>query len=1105
MKTITLFFSYWKIRFFAWLYGKHATLLLLFAFMCVTQNALASSLTEKLDVSNYTDKEYSVTTTWTSFVTTGEFFDFAPTGNQNLNGWVEWTVEVGAGGYHLVNISGYYENGHGWRLQLIQGGVVRADYYTDTNPKFGFNQTTYSKEPWDLRGIDAGTYTLRVWNTVPNSRAKLRDITISKTLLCNFIKDCKSKPYPGGAIGVIDEPLIETFSGFTTPMSFTKLSDKRVRVSIGSGSYRVAEASDYAVGSLKNVPTASGVIGSIDCEWRFDSWQELPSGAIATDTIIRAYYFPTFNIQYDTDGGTINETDYAQWYEYTGKKEDETRLPVDVTKAGYQFAGWYSEDTPYDKIQGNIACNFEGTKRFIARWEIPCEEPLSLVKCNLVSHYVVQKTGYNNLEYAGIQWLKLTENTAMAEVDPDHEGQETGWQLGEKNNHFFVEVKDGDFRIGDRVRVAITGVNTNCVVDGSTDILTIYSSVENFPGTYDGGVFKGKRPLVTLKGVNQPGVYEYILTAADVIELRKRGDRGLGVFREEVNGQNPYVYSVEILGCRDLVFDDNNGTGVWSDPLNWYPDYNAIPGPGQSARIIRPCTVDINNAVATNLNLCKENGMTGRLTINPDAALTLSGMIREVKGENYSTSVVASASDILIRSNASHQGALAQCDTTGKTRATVQFYARGNGAVADDPNAVNTATWQYVGTPFSDRKMAEQDYYGSWMCRWKEDQAGDAGTYWHWVGTHDPIEPFVGYALTQKEAKLFTWQGTLQPPSVETLNLTTTDGNWAGFNLFANSWMAPIQIANFEDENFSGPVHKTIFLFNTGISDGETEAKWESVAPAGQYSAVPIHTASSMPEELQTIAPMQGFYIYTPDAATVTMPYGQLVFNDTHTMATLPNRAPRRGAGDLSKMPGLTIMVEGTHYGDVVFLYLNSEQTHGYDDGWDGLFIEGKSEAPQLMTRNGDLDLTVDVSPSLNGKRLAFRAGEDTEYTLVFETQLQGLRLLDLVTNRETDITDGGRYTFTADNRDEAMERFEIREVGDWNPPTQVEQLSENATMQEVLRSPALRSLQLFTADGKHLLTRTSSFSRPLPLTETGVYILRLQTDDKTYTFKLIK
>ena len=1037
-----------------------------------------------VDKGNVTD--YIASMTW--YGTNDEYFDFGPTSGANTDRWAEWDVYLLYSERYIVSVVVDFPSpspdGYQWKLQLLDGGGNEVATAYQSVQNWGAKEYTYS-EKWDLSGVTPGSYTLRVTNIFGWAQPKLKSVTFTVAGLSFTYTKVPNQTLYGKAgdssraYGTIDNATEVTtgiVSGSTVSASGNVLTIGGLTIT----------APETETGALDDIPlSGGGTAPTSSCVWRFLRWENLPA-TVTTDILdVRAVYFPTFAVDYQTNGGTICDPEpYTHWYEYTGCSEDITYLPEDVRKEGYIFGGWYQNSTtllfPYltgdyfgDYAKGASCASDACDYRLKAHWLLPCDEAQIISKVTLTGQTTYTLDGYNELEYAGTPVISVSATTAVADVDNDG-NNETGYKLNSAGDILFAVLKKGEFRIGDKIRVAITEKNTSRYWNSSYNNLAIYY----------GTSASDAQLLVNIRDVEQAGIYEYTLDADDVLKMRDVDANGVGVYRAADNGENPCVYSVEIFGCRDLIFDDNNGTHVWSDPLNWGPTYIEIPSYYQATRIIKPCVVDIDDAHALNAKLCKGGTHNGSLTINADAALEVTQRVSTVQGSDYNTLLAVAAEDLVIKSNASHQGALAHGDEGSNTHATIEFYARGAGYLGG-----GNPTWQYVGVPFSDVTNAMEHYYGSEMCRWIENTTGNAGTNWSYVAkTGELVIPFQGYALTNPSAKTFTNQGTLVPSTNQTLTLTCagTTG-YAGWNMFANSWMAPIDIEKFQDADFGDNVQKTVYLMNTGINNGQQAdfPNYESsTGSAGQYVAVPIHTAAVMGSN-KFIAPMQGFYLVTEAASTVTLRY-DLVRNSEHTaLSVLPNRAPRYAEqSEAELMPRLRIDVTGSRFADRLYVLENTNQTNAFDNGWDGYKIEGEDYAPQLMTRTGDLDLAVDVSPAFDGKQIAFRAGEDTEYTLHFSTTERGLVLRDLVTDVVTPIEDGGTYHFFASNRESAI-RFVI---GDNR------QVPTGFDEQPVLTSDQILSLAVYTADGRLVLRRTSDFDDPLLLPQSGVYIFYMQT-----------
>ncbi len=223
--------------------------------------------------------------------------------------------------------------------------------------------------------------------------------------------------------------------------------------------------------------------------------------------------------------------------------------PAEPEAAGYIFGGWYKETTLENAWNFSTDVVPSNNMTLYAKWtEDPCTDRQSLSKVVLTSTSAGTTTGYNSNEYAGTAVIGGLSGTATAEVDPSHEGTETGYKLNSGGSAIvFATLKKGTFQEGDKVIVTITKANDAYKVEEvSQPILDIY-----FGDSKDDATL-----LKTLNGVTAAGSYTYRLTAADVTAI---GDKkGIGVFRPSSGRtQNPHVYSVEITGCREWAITHN--------------------------------------------------------------------------------------------------------------------------------------------------------------------------------------------------------------------------------------------------------------------------------------------------------------------------------------------------------------------------------------------------------------------------------------------------------------------------------------------------------------------------------------------------------------------
>lgn len=453
-----------------------------------------------------------------------------------------------------------------------------------------------------------------------------------------------------------------------------------------------------------------------------------------------------------------------------------------------------------------------------------------------------------------------------------------------------------------------------------------------------------------------------------------------------------------------VVFDNNNGTGNgnWSTATNWQG--GAIPTALQTARIIQPCTVDANTCVAKNVLIATGSTYNGHLTIAPTGGLVVTEKIQKAINGDYASPTAITASDLTIQASSAGQGALVLGTEDGSSQATVQMYSK---AYIDTHKH-----WQYMGIPFSNTPEAQSLFTGGYMYRWNETTS--AG--WNTVSNTTTLQPFVGYCLSQPAAKTYEWTGTLCASTNKSLTVSYTSDGQLGANLFANSWTAPLEIANFEDGDFSNAgIDKVIYIFNTG-SRAEYDAiggESNTGSSPGQYFAIPVHSAPYAVGLPTVIPPMQGFQIMTTVAGTLTLDYARLTMPYGAGLNTQPLKAPK--SEERPDVLRLTVYGQsGQSSSDRFYLLTRSDCSENYDNGWDGKKILANGLVALYSVGAGG-DMAVDTRSQMAGTNLTFVAGVDSAYTMEFYyTGSQILYLFDREAKTYTQLTDGASYTFDA-------------------------------------------------------------------------------------------
>ncbi len=475
-----------------------------------------------------------------------------------------------------------------------------------------------------------------------------------------------------------------------------------------------------------------------------------------------------------------------------------------------------------------------------------------------------------------------------------------------------------------------------------------------------------------------------------------------------------------------LVFDDNNDTHVWSDMLNWWPNYNCIPTFADSAVIRKPCRVDISNAQAGDLTF--EVNSDADLTILPTGALTVDSLTNPQAG------------DIIICADANNNGALVLSPKNKDIPASVEFYARSSQKGSLAP------VWQYMGYPLQDKPVFQTAYPKADFYEWTNTPNPDLGGNWQQLDvTTKTADPFVGYCMTEEAEKVYTFSGLLNNPVLQNLNVPNNDkGNYKGFAFLANSWVAPIDIARLDVEDF-GDADATVYIMNTGTyAEAIAQQKNLDVSgkamTRGQYNAVPVHAAPYLDGALTVIPPMQGFFVHTTTATTLALDYQKSVFDAAnHSSSVVPTRAPHRAAKSVEQPVVYRLTVNGFGAEDEVYLLGNDLFTNRFDNGWDGHKMHANNTISLAVTSE-DGPLSVAAVPQLEGTAIRFAGSLYKYYTLTIHSAsatVSDLLLWDVMNNVYTPMTDGAEYTFVYENNPDRFRIVRAQELQEETPVAQ--------------------------------------------------------------------
>lgn len=575
------------------------------------------------------------------------------------------------------------------------------------------------------------------------------------------------------------------------------------------------------------------------------------------------------------------------------------------------------------------------------------------------------------------------------------------------------------------------------------------------------------------------------------------------------------------FGRKEYIFQgtDSNNPIDWNTPANW--NRNEVPNQYHNVRI------------QTNVNISSPAEAFG-LTIDPNCSIHIASTETSTGGLTVGAQGIQGAAtdgssivlDILksgagfLRFSPAYKGDMPRATVNYQTRSTL------------DTGANRDATWQYLGAPGKDVQFTVDGI--TWLYQWNEKQ--------NWVKQDGTLtfEPFAGYAITQYGQP--TYSLVAEPIRTnQTITLTKTpeaSGGMNGDNLFANSFMAPIDVKNFTPDDFSDygtgreDIVKTFYIFNSGSwnqwngqNEKDSTIGGNGSTTPGQYCAIPALSAKYLDSDITTIPPMQGVYVIAKkDGATIRLDYNKHIWQaGTNTNASTnlnePMRTPQRLQAEEQMQQDsfrrLRLQVNSANSGaDRMYIIQESTTTRDYDNGYDAPnhFAEGIAN---IYTNEPFGKMEVSCANDIDSMYIGFQAGTDEQYTLSFRSLIgDSLYLKDLSNDSIFLLTEGGKYHFTAQPLSTNDLRFQVllhpvfnNEDTNAGVTTDMEYVADTHIWHDhnqlyITNAPANSTLALYNINGQLMLSHTTQHTTHtinLNNLHQGVYILQL--NNQMYKF----
>ncbi len=408
--------------------------------------------------------------------------------------------------------------------------------------------------------------------------------------------------------------------------------------------------------------------------------------------------------------------------------------------------------------------------------------------------------------------------------------------------------------------------------------------------------------------------------------------------------------------------------------------------------------------------------------------------------------------------------------------------------------------WQYMGAPGSDMQMSDANK--TMIYHWNEQQG--------WLKmSNTNLQPFVGYAFTQNKADSASFQiqaTPIIPDKEQEITLTLTQNGMRGSNLFVNSFLAPIDLATFDNEDFTDGVEQTFYLYNSGSwkqwqnNGGANNQMSYGVSP-GQYYALSPKGASLIDAQYDqtTIPPMQGVYVVTQmDGAKIKLDYAKHIYAANASNQAM--RAPERTSEDFKR---IRLQVNSQNSGaDRMYIIQHDAATAGYDNGYDARNMAVASQV-SIYTTEAEGQMEISVSDNIDSTYIGFNAGADTEYTLRMTSVVgEMLYLKDLQNQTLIAVGDGVEYRFTAEPNSINNQRFLLldRRSNDVTTDQPQVQVYVYDKMAHVVAAPEGSDMVVYSIGGTavaNYILGGSPCVVDLSELPVGVYVLRV--NDKAF------
>ena len=383
-----------------------------------------------------------------------------------------------------------------------------------------------------------------------------------------------------------------------------------------------------------------------------------------------------------------------------------------------------------------------------------------------------------------------------------------------------------------------------------------------------------------------------------------------------------------------------------------------------------------------------------------------------------------------------------------------------SGVAATLKRDVSKGYWHLIAVPNATTTAGNfmNDYLQYW------DETGKA---WHDI--IDPgtgLNPIQGYGLWNESGDVEnTFTGILNTGSFSTqVTVTGTSGiSYAGANLLGNPYPCSV-----DWEGLRNP-WGAVYYWN-----GTSYVSWNGSGDGSRY-----------------VPPMQGFFIYAPNAGTFSLSNA----NKAHS-----NTSFYKSADDLTGT-GLVLATKGESYSDKLYITFNESAGEGFDVYYDAYKLLGGTDGvSEIYSLTGDTKLSIDVRPVCEMVPIGFANSKSGQYQvgIDYKSGILKATLEDTKNGTFNDLLQGNySFSYQAGETDNRF-KLHLATVGlPDNENSACTIYSVDKTVRIILPGKITGTIYLYNLAGQIIAEKASASGQSDFTMDTGgIYLVKVVTNN---------